>query len=128
MPEPTRRPLGAADMTASELLAVAKDPDAYDKLIKEIVAAREGAHDRERRAEAAEAKLEEHEAALKAATEALDRDAAKTRKGFDEREAALVAKEADLEPKVAMVEDFKKWQIRVSAEMKAEAANRAADS
>ena len=95
MTEPQRRPLGAADMTASELLAVAKDPDAYDKLIKEIVAVREGAHDRQRLAEAAEKQLEETQAALKVATEALDRDAAKMRKEFDAREAALVQREAE---------------------------------
>ena len=127
MTEPQRRPSGAADMTASELMA-AQDPKQFDGKIAEFVATRESAHDRERRALAAEAKLEERETAIRVAHEAFDRDAAKVRKQFDEREAALVAKEADLEPKVVMVEEFKKWQARVSAEMKAEEAKRSANS
>ena len=121
MPDPQKRPLGAANMTASELLA-AQDPEQFDGKIAEFVATRESAHDRERRAVAAEAKLEERETALRVATEAFDRDAAKVRKQFDEREAAVAAKEAELEPKVIMVEEFKKWQARVSAERKAEDA------
>jgi hypothetical protein len=67
MPEPQKRPAGAVDMTASDLVALAQNPAAFDKLIKEIVAARESAHDRERRAVTAEASLEAEKTALAAA-------------------------------------------------------------
>ena len=40
MPEAQKRPAGAVDMTATELMAVATDPDAYDKIVADIVAVR----------------------------------------------------------------------------------------
>ncbi len=108
MPEPQKRPAGAVDMTAPELMAVAKDPAAFDKIIKEIVRTRESAHDRERRAVAAEKKLEESELALKVAREALERDVTQAREELSEREAAVAAKEADLVAREARVAKFNK--------------------
>ncbi len=99
---------GAANAEAGDLVAVAKDPAAYDKLIKEIIAARESAHDRERRAVAAEKKLEESETALKVAREALDRDITQARKELDAREAACAEREAALEPREARITAFQK--------------------
>ena len=106
MPEPQKRPAGAVDMTASDLVTVAADPKAFDKMIAEIVAARESAHDRERRALAAEAKLEAHELALKVAREALERDLAQAKKSLSTREAACAAKEAELEQREAKIAKF----------------------
>ena len=93
-------------MTASELMAVATDPAAFDKIIKEIVQKRESAHDRERRAQAAEAKLEASEKVLAAATEALDRDIAQARKSLSEREAVVAAKEVEIEQREARIARF----------------------
>ncbi len=36
MPEAQKRPAGAVDMTATELMAVATDPDAYDKIVADM--------------------------------------------------------------------------------------------
>ena len=76
----TQERSGAVDAEAADLVAIASDPKAFDRKIAEIVAARESAHDRERRAVAAEKKLEASELALKVAREALERDAARLRK------------------------------------------------
>ena len=99
---------GAANAEAGDLVAVAKDPAAYDKLIKQIVAARESSHDRERRAQAAEASLEAEKTALAAATEAFQRDITQARKELDAREAAVAAKEAELEPREARIAAFQR--------------------
>ena len=74
MPEPQKRPAGAVDMTASDLVALATDPKAFDRMIAELVRVRESAHDRERQAVAGEKALEESEKALAVAREALERD------------------------------------------------------
>ncbi len=103
-----QRRSGAVDAESADLLAVARDNKAYDKIIKEIVAARESAHDRERRAQAAEASLEESETALKVAREALDRDITQARKELDTREAACAEREAALEPREARIAKFNK--------------------
>ena len=97
---------GAVDAEAADLVAVAQGPAAVDKLIAEIVRTRESAHDRERRAVAAEKKLEESELALKVARQALDRDVALARKELDKREAACAEREAALEPREARIEKF----------------------
>ena len=102
----TQERSGAVSADAADLVAVATDPAAVDRIIKDIVQKRESAHDRERRAQAAEAKLEASEKALAAATEALDRDIAQARKDLDTREAACAAKEADLEQREARIEKF----------------------
>ena len=108
MPEPQKRPAGAVDMTASDLVALAQNPAAFDKLIKEIVAARESAHDRERRAVTAEASLEAEKTALAAARGALERDITQARKELDKREAACAEREAALEPREARIAKFNK--------------------
>ena len=97
---------GAANAEAGDLVDLATDPKAFDRKIAEIVAARESAHDRERRALAAEAKLEASEKALAAASEALARDLAQAKRGLDEREAAVAAKEGELERREAKVAEF----------------------
>lgn len=96
---------GAAAVSADDLVT-AQDSKAYDKLIAEIVAARESSHDRERRAQAAEAKLEASEKALATATRALERDLDRAKRGLDEREAAVAAKEGELERREAKVAEF----------------------
>ncbi len=108
MPEPQKRPAGAVDMTASDLVDLATDPKAFDRKIAELVRVRESAHDRERQATAAEKKLEESETALKVAREALDRDITQARKELDTREAACAEREAALEPREARLAKFNK--------------------
>ncbi len=100
---------GAANAEAGDLVAVAKDPAAYDKLIKQIVAARESSHDRERRAQAAEASLEAEKTALAAATEAFQRDLDRAKKALSEREAACAAKEAEIEQREARIDQYNQW-------------------
>jgi len=56
-------------MTASDLVALATDPKAFDRMIAELVRVRESAHDRERQAVAGEKALEESEKALAVARE-----------------------------------------------------------
>ncbi len=97
---------GAVDAEAGDLVDLATDPKAFDRKIAEIVAARESAHDRERRAVAAEKKLEESETALKVAREALDRDITQARDLLSAREAAVAEREAALEPREARIEKF----------------------
>ena len=115
MTEPQKRPLGAADMTASELMA-AQDPKQFDGMIAELVRVRESAHDRERQATAAEAQLEEKEAAIKVATSALDRDAVKVRKEFDAREAAIAEREAKQADRDAWWQRVEAWIAEWKAE------------
>ncbi len=91
---------------ADELAELAQDPKAFDRKIAELVRVRESAHDRERRAVAAELALEKHELALKAARDALDRDITQTRKELSTRETACAAKEAELEQREARIEKF----------------------
>ncbi len=93
MPRAQKRGGGALDAESADLLAIARDNKAYDKLIKEIVKARESAHDRERTAQAAEAKLAEAEsrfekAQVKAAA-ALERAIKLTREERDHADHEL---------------------------------------
>jgi hypothetical protein len=99
---------GAANAAAGDLVAIAEDPAAFDKMIAEVNAARESAHDRERQAVAAEKRLAETEAAIKVARQALERDAASIREGLAEREAACAEREAALQPREARLEKFHK--------------------
>ncbi len=84
MPSQSEQRSGAADVPADELVGLAASPEAFDRKIAEIVAARESAHDRERRAVAAE----------------------KIRKELSTREAAVAEREAALEPREARIEKF----------------------
>ncbi len=100
---------GAVGVPAEELVGLAASfPEAFDRKIAELVRVRESAHDRERQATAAEAKLEESELALKVAREALDRDVALARKELSDREAACAEREAALEPREARIAKFNK--------------------
>ena len=99
---------GAVDVPADDLVTVAADPKAFDRKIAALVAARESAHDRERRAVAAEKALEETELALRVAKEALERDAARLRKDLDAREAAVAEREAAVVPRELRIEEFQR--------------------
>ena len=102
------RTRGAVDAEAGDLVALASDPKAYDRIVKDISDRRAAMRLAERNAKEAEAKLEETEAALKVAKEALERDAARLREELDAREAACAAKEADLVAREARIAKFNK--------------------
>ncbi len=97
---------GAVDAEAADLVALASDPKAYDRIVKDISDRRAAMRLAERNAKEAEAALEAHEAALKAATEALERDAEKIRKELSTREAAVAAKEAEIEEREGKIARF----------------------
>ena len=106
MPAQSEQRSGAVDADVADLVAVATDPAAVDRIIKDISDRRAAMRLAERNAKEAEAKLEAHEAALKAATEALERDAEKIRKELSTREAAVAAKEAEIEEREAKIARF----------------------
>ena len=107
---------GALDAESADLLAMARDDKAYDKLIAGIVAAREGAHDRERLAQAAEAKLAEEradfEAAQNAAEESIKRDSAAVRQELDGRANDLSSLASQLD---ARSESLNQREVAVTA-------------
>ncbi len=109
MPEPQKRPAGAVDMTASDLVAVATGPAAVDRIIKDISDRRAAMRLAERNAKEAEAKLAENEAALAVAKAAWERDAARLREALDAREAACAEREAALVARETHVAEFNKW-------------------
>ena len=98
----------AVDVPVDELVELAQDPQAFDRMIAEFVRVRESAHDRERQAVAAEAQLEGSRRALQDARAALDRDTDRAKKELDDREADLDQREAELQPRELRIEEFQR--------------------